>query len=315
MAEQQPEYASALGELVELDSLSEDPAAFRDGVASAVEHKRKAMQRGQWYLRWQDKQTTVRKQAEKITGILQMLFSTLGPVASSIAPIHADLPIAAAAALLPLATNVVTQQKTCLEGLEKICTLISQYEIMENMYSAHQNISMRNTFNKALINLYTKILEYQVKAASSFKPNAFRQMLKDIIAIDDWKSALNEINKLDTVCKDFGELCDKQDPRSDNKMLRDELGAHQKKLESTLAIAGLQVSKINRIRDWLSPVIAKMDHQNAKKALGEQYQRRGKWGFERKEYLTWDKADVPHCLWIQATGSFSNSTRTLPALI
>src|SRR5690606_34522045 len=65
---------------------------------------------------------------------------------------------------------------------------------------------LRDQLEKAVIRLYKKLLNYQMKSVCSYYRNRGVAFLRDMVKLDDWDSALSDIKEAERIFKsDFAE--------------------------------------------------------------------------------------------------------------
>jgi hypothetical protein len=73
-----------------------------------------------------------------------------------------------------MALNDSQQTEAALEGLSKISPIICRYTEVETIYLENRATTcLKEEFEECLIDLYMKVLEYQVAAACHCKRNTF----------------------------------------------------------------------------------------------------------------------------------------------
>jgi hypothetical protein len=97
-------------------------------------------------------------------------------------------------------------------GIEKIAILIPRYKQVEVIYLENEMISQENDSHRsakiqlrnAVVNLYSKILEYQIELARYLEKGAFQRIsrfARDSLKLDDWNEKIQKIHDSDDECR------------------------------------------------------------------------------------------------------------------
>lgn len=124
--------------------------------------------------------------------------------------------------------NDSTQRADAINGLEYISNVVCRYVQIEQVYFQSEELTLRNDLEKAIMKLYTQILEYQARAARHFNRNTGHQAGRNIVEADGWASILESIKESEEECDKFREIIDASDQRHNhskkewdrNRMLR-----------------------------------------------------------------------------------------------
>ncbi|MCJ1243178.1 hypothetical protein MMC30_000375 [Trapelia coarctata] len=180
---------------------SEDNA-LTERMSHAINTTMKSMEGSQWTFQWRHETKRVRDQVENIIKIIQML-KVIGIAAANVYPLYFGLPFAGVCVLLPLILNDSEQHTAALDGLEDVTKLISRYNAVEQAYLKRETASLKDEIEVVVIQLYTRILEFQAKAACYFDRSTPSRILLNILKADDWAGLLKQIEKLDTQCREL----------------------------------------------------------------------------------------------------------------
>ncbi|KAJ6032556.1 hypothetical protein N7540_003288 [Penicillium herquei] len=128
---------------------------------------------------------------------------------------HASLAWAGVLVILPLLQRTITAQDDAIEGFNEISKILIRFRVMEELYfeSPHRSVGStqphpRNELEKLVrtktIDLYSQILEYQIRLAVYLSQKQISRLFKNLTGSDDWKSKLASINQLaEDIGKDF----------------------------------------------------------------------------------------------------------------
>ncbi|KAH8650853.1 hypothetical protein BGZ60DRAFT_190313 [Tricladium varicosporioides] len=132
---------------------------------------------------------------------------------------HASLAWTGVCLLLPLLLNPGAEKEAMLAGLETIAKVITRYLAIERTYrSAETGCGLENRFRLdssiaelfegAIVNLYSKILEYQAHCVCNISQSKTRQVFKGMFKIDNQNSLLEEIKSYDIECEKYISILD-----------------------------------------------------------------------------------------------------------
>ncbi|KAL4893172.1 hypothetical protein BDV59DRAFT_207958 [Aspergillus ambiguus] len=122
---------------------------------------------------------------------------------------HAALAWAGVLLLLGPITNAITQKEDAIDGFDKISHLMVRYRVIENIHieifstqatSSRPDESLEDlgaSIRAKTIDLYTCVLQYQIRFAKYLSKTGIIRFLGDISVSDDWKSMLGAIKNLD----------------------------------------------------------------------------------------------------------------------
>ena len=294
LLEKKPEIAAKLDELIR-----SNPATLgipdRDLRHMAYENLRKITDR-QWRVRWGTRNISIREQLDKIAAAIQ-IFSAFGNVASNLDPLHAGLAWAAVSILIPIIVNFSEQEKAAKSGLDKIAHLLARYAIVEQKVLVNMDREILKKFEESLVDMYAKVLEYQVVAACYYGKHTIQRYVRAIPKLDDFTGLLVEIQEKDDACRGLLQLETSAAVSRQSGQLSQTLFAVERSMQ--------RLSKEDQENEdvllWLSEVRYGADHEQARLRLGSKYTNTGRWLFQNSDFAAW--RSFPHdnrpILWLR----------------
>ena len=213
-----------------------------------------------------------------------------------------------------------------MDGLDVIATIIHRYIVVEAVYR-HKNTSPSRAddtstqamqlFEEALITLYSKILEYEARAACKFYQHRFKQFLRDAVKIDNLDSLLIDIKTADSDCQQYLPILDSRllaqeykNQAERHKILLGAFESHMNELQSTAADT-LQVLKDNHFteiqrdqtkqeRKCLRVLRGSLDYEENKNRNPTAMPNTCRWVLENTKFLDWRNGKTSGLLWISA---------------
>jgi hypothetical protein len=143
----------------------------------------------QWRIRWGARLDVPMRGI--LAGVVKALekFKDVGSAAASLDPTYARIPVAAICVLLPLALNLPNQEDAMKVGLDKIATIVTRYSAMEIAYTRQGDLSLSKNCEDAIVDLYTKILEYQAIAAAFLGKRTPGRYISAVVNPKDFEAA------------------------------------------------------------------------------------------------------------------------------
>ncbi|KAF4632130.1 hypothetical protein G7Y89_g5992 [Cudoniella acicularis] len=152
---------------------------------------------------------------------------------------HASLAWTGVCLLLPLLLNPGAEKEAMLTGLETIAKTITRYLAIERTYrstetrpalknSVQPDNSLAELFEGTIVNLYSKILEYQARCVCNISQPKALQVVKGMFKIGNQDSLLEEIKSYDAECEKYFSILDRdllQRECVEQKLHRDELSS------------------------------------------------------------------------------------------
>ena len=206
-----------------------------------------------------------------------------------------------------------------MSGLEDIARLIDRYKVLVDKVSLQStDTESKKEFVKAVIRLYTKILEYQIHAVCYFGRNTFIRILGNIPKIDDWAKRLQAVKEEDVACQKHMNILVWEDQHAGMITLKQIMEQQNQRLHEECAKRNSipEQAETDNILSWISPIPVGDDHETVRANLGSRYNASGRWLLTCTEYST-GRAALLGCsgfgvLWIWANfASFSRNSTVL----
>ncbi|KAB8207373.1 quinon protein alcohol dehydrogenase-like superfamily [Aspergillus parasiticus] len=110
---------------------------------------------------------------------------------------HAGLVWAGVLVILPVFLNIITQEEHAIEGLQSISDIIIRCHYMESeLSSLDDQVELHNALKETTIDMYAKVLEYQIRFAVHYSKSRLLRYFDNVTASDDWSGILEEIEKI-----------------------------------------------------------------------------------------------------------------------
>jgi hypothetical protein len=171
--------------------------------------------------------------------------------------------------------------------VNRIAELTRLYTAVENTYIPKWD-SMPTDLERAMINLYAKILEFQIKAAKYYGMSTLERTARNTVKRDNWDNLHKQIDELDGICKEQMRIADAESIHAIYDIVE--------KVEKQLTD---QEKKKEEVLSWVSNIQVENDHQTVRnKKLGSRYWDSGQWLLEHDEYKKW-KVARSEVFWLQ----------------
>lgn len=199
--------------------------------------------------------------------------------------------------------NDSQQGEALLSGLETITDLVARYRIVDEHLA--QRASPRRSdldsevgYRKILVKLYTRVLEFQAKAVCYLDHGTLARFALNIPKVDDWRTLLSTILRIDTECRAYTSLRFAMNQESQLQGLIESLDK-QKRLTVLSANQRIQQDAALMVARLISDIPVVQDHEDVRTRLGSQYWDSGQWLFQTQQYFDWNTCDSSSMLWLQ----------------
>ena len=167
-----------------------------------------------------------------------------------------------------LLLNPRTQERKAIDGVDWIANLITRYRVIEITYkgeefgcSNHEEEQivrdLKRTFETRVIEMYSKILEFQICIAYHYSRGWMSRTLREVVITDDWEAMIKDISGLETNAS--------EDRRAlDSRTLRK--GISQISSQQVAQFTQHNADRRNEIRSALS---SSLDYESAKNATDQ----------------------------------------------
>lgn len=206
------------------------PQVEKKDRASSVLYKRKG------------KPVTVRHALEKIVQWLDN-FKKIGDVIVQYDPAHAALPWAAFRFILQAAVNEQTFKCFVMESLVDVSELITRFAWVETLY-LHASSTLRAELQRAIVKLYTPILEFLSHVKKHYSKQAYQKVLKAIVSLDNLKieGQIKKIRSEEEKVLKIAHLIDTQYQQGQTKVMEGGFSSVLARIDGL----SLQLSKLNQ---------------------------------------------------------------------
>lgn len=102
--------------------------------------------------------------------------------------------------------NAVSHNADAITGLERICSIILRFRVVElrilrptpgQSRQDLANEALRKSCEEGVVDMFSMILEYQIRLMRQYGRNKVVQLLRDVMTVDSWKSKLEDILALE----------------------------------------------------------------------------------------------------------------------
>lgn len=249
-----------------------------------VKAQKNRMENRQWTWAFFGSQKTVRQTIDTMLQLVEKS-SALISVGMTFAPPFVSIPWSAVSALIPLIMNNSIEQYAAIDGLKDVTEIMFAYRIAEETFLLDPNL--KEDFHRAVLPLYSQILQYQAAAAVYFGRNTLSRLVRDTFAGSRWTDALTAVKNVE----------------ANSRSATGFLGGlqHQKALKNLLGILSQQSLKIAELsRDvawrndettqvmlWASKVPYYQDHSQIRSNI---IPPRKQWILGDDQYLVWQSS-------------------------
>jgi hypothetical protein len=278
---------------------SKDSSTLQERISSVLSHNIATITDRQWRIRWGSRlNVQMRGMLEGVVKALEM-FKDVGTAAASLDPVHAGLPMAAVCVLLPLVLNLPDQENAAKIGLDNIATIVARYSAMEQAYTRQGDLSLSKVCEDSIVELYTKILEYQAIAAAFFDKSTTGRYINAVFNPRDFNGVMKEVREWDEECTKCIRALEAEVSEKSGNRLESLLATAEKILEAVQSQNVLN----RKIGLWLSDHRYGADHNRARNALGSAYSASGQWSLKGQSYIDWKAVDdrKSPVLWLRGT--------------
>jgi len=189
-----------------------------------------------------------------------------------------------------------------MAGLEQISNLILLYKARESLY-LRESLSLDPTladFERCVIDLYAKILEYQIRMYLHLGRRGFQRGARNLIKMDDWSGWSTEILALDALCLKFTDLIDVEKEQAymsrQSDYSRKQIDLEKSILDVMEAMLRSQREKSNnKCLQALSS-----DYKGQKNLVPARVPKTCEWFLNDKRFLDWRDKQSSALLWVSA---------------
>ncbi|KAH6888665.1 hypothetical protein B0T10DRAFT_573510 [Thelonectria olida] len=227
-------------------------------------------------------------------------FKEIGDTIVTYDPTHAALPWAGVRFLLQAALGDLTTYSSLLENIPSVSESICRNALVEGMLKGSSN-SAAEELSRAIISLYTSILEYLAKAIEFYRQNTLNRMLRyGVLSSTDLEASYANINAMqenvDRCCTVFG-LQRHIETNDEIKNLFQRLDSSISRWDERLSAINDHLNRDDRsnILQWIS---SEPNLQHHRQAHSEILQGTGTWLFHDSKFLEWKNETASSILWL-----------------
>ena len=197
--------------------------------------------------------------------------------------------------------NDSQQGEALLSGLEMITDLVARHRIIDEQLSqgspsSGSHLESEAEYQRILTRLYTKVLEFQAKAACYLSHGTLTRFARNIPKVDDWRTLQSSIVQIETEFREYTSLRLAMKQQSSLRVLIESLDEQQDRLADRIAHLTIQQDAAQMVTRLISDISVGQDHEDIRTRLGSQYWDSGQWLFKSREYLDWTTCDTSSIL-------------------
>ncbi|KAL9133666.1 MAG: hypothetical protein Q9175_005155 [Cornicularia normoerica] len=206
--------------------------------------------------------------------------------------------------LLPLLLNFSEQVQTMVDGLNSISNILHLYRIREDLYLRVVDRPARPDFVQAVVELYSKIFEYQARLLCFLSRRSLGRGFRGTLKLDDWKCMLEKVQTSDNECIKYCELYDRGEERkryeAESTIMLKSVGIQKRVLKT------LETSQAQRHQDRRDDQEAELlqalasDYKSDKDFVSTRIPGTCEWFFEDDRFLEWRDSNISRLLWVSA---------------
>jgi gas vesicle protein len=218
--------------------------------------------------------------------------------------------------------NPKTQYDDASTGLLEIPLIIHRYQVLDAVYRSAEEVDgqLKTAFEEKLTDLYSNILEFQVRAVCQWSRHALHQYSRDVFKADGWAKLFKDIKDLDSNCKDIAQAMDAS-------LFRTVLDKQSQHLQELISGWSSQHQKtLEELRDQVKQLIVNAEAQRREQQSREDrdeeircHQAFGpsayvghknrnllrvpgtcKWFLDHPRFLKWKQDELSGLLWVSA---------------
>ena len=196
-----------------------------------------------------------------------------------------------------------------------ITDLVARHRIVDEHLSQGSllhgpDLDSKVEYRVILIKLYTKVLEFQAKAACYLSHGTLTRFARNIPKVDDWRTLQSSIVRIETECREYMSLNFALGQQSSLRVLIDSLDEQEESLADLIANQNLQQDAALMVTRLISDISVGQDHEDIRSRLGSQYWDSGQWLLKSQQYLDWTSQDSSSILWLQGPVGVGKSCMT-----
>ncbi|KAL1851954.1 hypothetical protein Plec18167_007543 [Paecilomyces lecythidis] len=258
-------YKEILSQELGVDAAALDDDRICVHISTFLESKSRLISDPAWTKTFQGKNAQVRAALDTVVKAVLYVKSFIGEALA--AEPHASLVWAG------LLVNVSQQPNDLVKGVDYISDLLCRFSVTERLYRSQLNSistsksspdlrNLRNHFETALTQLYSKILRYQGQALYYMKYSTGIRLTRDMVKLDDWSSLIDEMKEQEMICVRSMEILD-------SDKLSNEIRGLGDRMQHLLDVAYAQYSANVALQQNAQEAVSTLKLEQ--KFLGDQY--------------------------------------------
>ncbi|KAL2802136.1 hypothetical protein BJX63DRAFT_426274 [Aspergillus granulosus] len=196
------------------------------------------------------------------------------------------------------------QHEILLQGLDLISSLIPRLHVIEHHFlrcDTDLSADLRRTLEKDMIQLYSKVLEFQSRAICYLEKRTARQFFTDMLKKDGWDEIIQDIQRYDTYIKD-----------ATSSMHVSEV---DKKLEALQdALQQIQVWQTTSAQDSRRAILYQLlyvcPYKDRKDRNNKRVPGTCEWFTSHPQFINWNQSGNSELLWVSADPGCGKSVLT-----
>ena len=196
-----------------------------------------------------------------------------------------------------------------------ITDLVARHRIVEEHLSQGSppngaDLDTEVEYRKIVMKLYTKVLEFQAKAACYLSHGTLTRFARNIPKVDDWRMLQSSIARIETECRDYTSLKFALKQQSSLRILTESLQEQEERLADRIAYQSIRQDAAQMVTRLISDVSVGQDHEDIRTRLGSRYWDSGQWLFKTQQYFDWTTCNSSSTLWLQGPVGVGKSCMT-----
>ncbi|KJK95156.1 hypothetical protein H633G_00959 [Metarhizium anisopliae BRIP 53284] len=285
------------------EQLGGQPLSNLKSVKEAVIQRLSERQNKKWHFTLMGKTHTVRDQAQRLVDLLTF--------SDSIVKLAVSTQPNAALAWTSLLNAASAQNQALVDGFEAVVVVQRYWATCENIFLSESQQHISRELATKLQNLYSLMLEYQVRAICHLSKGAIKRALKS--PENYWGKKLNAIRDCDVTCRNLNDVLWRGEARDSQSVQFRKMDEHR-----DLQLKALQAAADERQNDKVNNFLRGLT------AAAGQY-KRGKninptrvpgtceWFVSNEDFCEWRDSQSSNLLWVSAAPGCGKSvlSRTL----
>ena len=194
-----------------------------------------------------------------------------------------------------------------MEGLREVSHLLQIHKIKAELYlnnPASNKEIINPDFEKAILELYVHILEYQAYLHHYLSQGSFQRGVRNAFKNDDWKVWLDSVKKSESKCCEYTALFDNEAEKRARKDQYEETRIQRHLQEQVLEAMRVarKERKVERDEERLEKLVQHLStsYREQKDFNPERVPGTCEWFLDNEKFRTWRSATDSRLLWVSA---------------